>query len=116
MSFFNAHAQNYFSPAARNFTPDRMVKLRSDGRKLDDAMSHLQRINNEPLSNERIVKALSKAGIASAAEDIRRSVVDGETFVIRKQLFGNCASETAVEVKRFEMGFHYSESKKTGRI
>jgi predicted metalloprotease with PDZ domain len=135
---FNAVARRYFGSPVRTYTADRMVERRksdfnaerlpylqgfllaahwnTDARTMDRVLRNLMKTNREPLSNQRIADALSATGLANAGEEIERFVVRGETIQLRPGIWGECAAESAVDVRQFDIGFDSDESKKTGII
>ena len=135
---FNTVARQYFGSPVRNYTADRMVEHRkanfdaeqlptsrvscwpphwnTDGRIMDRVLRNLMTTNREPLSNQRIADALRSTGLTEAGGEIERFVVRGETIVLRPRIWGDCAAESELNVKRFDMGFDADESKKTGII
>jgi predicted metalloprotease with PDZ domain len=135
---FNTVARLYFASPVRNYTPDRMVEHRksdfnaerlpylqgfllaahwnTDGRTMDRVLRNLMKTNREPLSNQRIADALSATGLANAREEIERFVVRGETIRLRPRIWGECAAESTVDVRQFDIGFDSDGSKKTGII
>jgi hypothetical protein len=72
--------------------------------------------NREPLSNRRIANALTAAGVTNASNEIERFVTRGETIELRPRIWGDCAAESALDVKQFDVGFDLDESRKTGTI
>jgi hypothetical protein len=69
-----------------------------------------------PLSNRRIADALGAAGIGNAGSEIERFVMQGETIVLGPRIWGDCAEESKLEVRQFEIGFDREESEKTMTI
>ncbi len=135
---FNAIARTYFASPVRNLTAARMVEQRrsssnaerlpylqgyllathwnADGRILDQGMRNLMKSNREPLSNRRIAVALRAAGIPNASGEIERFVMQGETIVLRPRIWADCAAESTVDVRQFDIGFDLDESRKTGTV
>jgi hypothetical protein len=72
--------------------------------------------NREPLTNRRIANALTAAGVMNAASEIERFVTRGETIELRSMIWGECARETSLEVKQFDIGFDLGESRKIGTV
>jgi predicted metalloprotease with PDZ domain len=138
LSTFNTVARQYFGSPVRNYTADRMAELRksdsnverlpylqgfllashwnTDGRILDRVLRNLMKTNREPLSNQRIADALRSTGLTKAGGEIERFVVRGETIELRPRIWGDCAAESGLDVKQFDMGFDLDESRKTGII
>ena len=135
---FNTAARQYFGSPVRNYTADHMVERRkadysaerlpylqghllashwnTDGRILDQALRNLVKTNGETLSNRRIADALAAAGVTNAADEIERFVMRGETIQLRPRLWGDCAAESIVDVRQFDVGFDLDESRRTGTI
>jgi predicted metalloprotease with PDZ domain len=88
----------------------------TDGRILDRVLRNLLKTNGEPLSNQRIADALRLTGLPKAGGEIERFVVRGETIELRPRIWGDCAAQSALDVKQFDMGFDLDESRKTGII
>jgi hypothetical protein len=127
---FNEKARSYYASTTRNLTAKEMVELRQSnfsanrlpyqqgyllaarwnlgGQRLDLGMRNLLKDNREPLSNSRIVKALSAIGIESAEEEVQRFVVEGKTIELRANLWDSCATETKSEIHAFDMGFDWT--------
>jgi predicted metalloprotease with PDZ domain len=138
LNTFNTVARQYFGSPVRNYTADQMVERRksdfnaerlpylqgflltahwnTDGRTMDRVLRNLMKSNRNPLSNQRIAAALSVTGLANAGEEIERFVVRGETIQLRPRIWGECATESTLDVRQFDIGFHADESKKTGII
>ncbi len=138
LSTFNTVARQYFGSPVRNYTADRMVEHRkadfnaerlpylqgfllaahwnTDGRTMDRVVRNLMKTNREPLSNQRIAAALRATGLAKAGEEIERFVVGGKTIQLRPRIWGECAAESALDVRQFDIGFDSDESKNTGII
>ena len=138
LDHFNTLTRTYFGSPVRNYTADRMVEHRksdfnaerlpylqgfllaahwnTDGRIMDRVLRNLMKTNREPLSNQRIADALRSTGLTRAGGEIERFVVRGETIVLRPRIWGDCAAESELSVKQFDMGFDVDESKKTGII
>jgi len=135
---FNEKARSYYASTTRNLTVKEMVELRQSnfsanrlpyqqgyllaarwnpgGKRLDLAMRNLLKDNREPLSNSRIVKALSAIGIESAGEEVQRFVVEGKTIELPANLWDSCATETKSEIHAFDMGFDWTISNRTSII
>ncbi len=135
---FNTAAPQYFGSPARNLTAERMLGQRQsdanaerlpylqgyllashwnrDGRVFDRGMRNLKKSNREPLSNRRIADALAAAGIGNVDAEIDRFVNRGETIVVRPRIFGDCAAESKIEVRQFDIGFDLQESRKNKTI
>jgi len=131
---FNQIARSYYASTARNLTAGRMVVLRQSthsanrlpyqqgyllaahwnlsGKRLDLAMRNLLKDNREPLSNARIVTALSAIGIGKAEEEIQRFVVEGKTIELRANVWGACATEIKNEFRTFDIGFDWTKSER----
>jgi len=138
LNMFNTTARQYFASPVRNYTAARMAEFRrsdsnverlpylqgyllashwnTDGRILDRALRNLLKTNREPLSNKRIADALRSTGLTNAGGEIERFVLRGETIELRPRIWGDCATESALEVRQFDMGFDLDESRKTGAI
>ena len=138
VSTFNTVARQYFGSPARNYTADEMVERRksdfnverlpylqgfllaahwnTDGRTMDRVLRSLMKTNRNPLSNQRIADALRVTGLANAGQEIERFVVRGETIQLRSRIWGECAAESALDVRRFDIGFDSDESKQTGIV
>jgi hypothetical protein len=54
--------------------------------------------------------------LANAGQEIERFVMRGETIQLRSRIWGACAVESAVDIKQFDIGFDYDDSKKTGIV
>jgi len=138
LDMFNTAARQYFGSPVRNYTADRMVEQRqadgnaerlpylqgyllashwnTGGHVLDQAMRKLMRTNRETLSNHRIAEALAAAGVRNAGDEIERFVTRGETIQLRPHIWGDCAAESIVDVRQFDVGFDLDESRHTGTI
>jgi predicted metalloprotease with PDZ domain len=138
LSTFNTVARQYFGSPVRNYTANRMVEHRksdfnaerlpylqgfllaahwnTDGRIMDRVLRNLMKTNRNPLSNQRIADALRVTGLVNGGEEIERSVVRGETIQLRPGIWGECAAESNLDVRQFDIGFDSEESKKTGII
>jgi predicted metalloprotease with PDZ domain len=88
----------------------------TDGRTMDRVLRNLMKTNRNPLANQRIADALRVTGLANAGEEIERFVVRGETIQLRPRIWGECAAESALDVRQFDIGFDSDESKKTGIV
>jgi hypothetical protein len=84
----------------------------TDGRTMDRVLRNLMKTNRDPLSNQRLADALRVTGLANAGEEIQRFVVRGETIQLRPRIWGECATESALDVREFDIGFDSDESKK----
>jgi predicted metalloprotease with PDZ domain len=135
---FNTVARQYFGSPVRNYTADRMVEHRKSDfnaerlpylqgfllaaqwntgdRTMDRVLRTLMTTNREPLSNQRIADALRSNGLTKAGDEIERFVVRGETIVLRPRIWGDCAAESELNVKQFDMGFDVDESRTTGIV
>jgi hypothetical protein len=74
------------------------------------------RTNGQPLSNQRIADALAATGLMSAGDEIERFVMRGETIQLRPRICGDCAAESVLDVRPFDVGFDLEQSRKTGTI
>ncbi len=92
------------------------IRERSHGaQSLDSALRQLQGTSGEVLSNDRIVRALTAAGVPDGGMEIERSIVRGEIINLEPNALGNCATET-IAAAGFDLGFDYEKSGKANRV
>jgi predicted metalloprotease with PDZ domain len=99
---------------------DAWIHRRSSGaRSLDDLMRELLRevrSTGEKYTTEELLRRIDAEGGEALAERIRRIVVDGELPDLAPDDLGDCVLVHHEELPRYELGFDFESSTRTGRV
>jgi predicted metalloprotease with PDZ domain len=144
VSKFNAVSREYYDSPKRNLTADEMVvqrrtnlaaerlpyqqgfllsanwnlriRERSRGAEsLDSALRQLKGASGEVLTSDRIIRALTAAGVPESGVEIEKSILRGKTIDLVPNVLGDCATETIADAG-FDIGFDYEKSGEANRV